>query len=76
MCVIPKPALLTLHRAQSRTDHEFTVAHGAFQELFIESENVSSLTVAHLTLISYTSGPESCAEYIVKDSLIGQKSVC
>lgn len=53
------------------TDHEFTVAHETLPELFVEGEEPSSLSVTHLTDISYTSGSESCAEYIVKDSLIG-----
>lgn len=58
------------------TDHEFTVAHETLPELFVEGEEPSSLSVTHLTDISYTSGSESCAEYIVKDSLIGWKSGC
>lgn len=57
--------LLTFHRAHSS---KFTLAHEALPELFIGSENFSSLT--HLSNTFYTLGPESCAEHI-KDPLIG-----
>lgn len=57
----------------SGIDPKFTLAHEALPELFIESENPSSL--GHLPSIFYTLGPESCAEH-TKDSSIGQKSRC
>lgn len=54
-------------------DPKFTLAHEVLPEVFIESENPSS--VAHLHNIFYTLGPESCAEH-TKDSSIGKKSSC